>query len=180
MKKGYSLIELLIVIAIFAILSIVVTQSVITSLKSSRKSESTIKAKESLSYALAIMERNIRNSKTITVATASPSPTTGSTVTIEKDDGTSAIFQCKQNSEGIGYIEVTSSDISGLQPGLLTSTATVNVNCTNNPTAFWKDPTNLPNGVSSISLILTGSDPKLSGSEAGRVDLVSRVTTRGY
>ena len=60
---GFSLIEILIAIALFAILSVIAVQSLGTSLKSSRKSEATGKARENVDYAISTMERLLRNAK---------------------------------------------------------------------------------------------------------------------
>lgn len=63
--SGFTLVEILIVIAIFSIISIVATQSIATSLRTSNKSESTIYVKENVNYALNTMERLLRNSRGI-------------------------------------------------------------------------------------------------------------------
>ncbi len=51
MKKGYSVIEILVVVGIFAVLGILVTQSVSLSLRSSKKSDSLVFVKQEVDYA---------------------------------------------------------------------------------------------------------------------------------
>jgi prepilin-type N-terminal cleavage/methylation domain-containing protein len=63
---GYSLIEIMIVIGIFAVFSIIATESIILTLRSSKKSESTVNVKEELDYASTIIERSLQSAKTIT------------------------------------------------------------------------------------------------------------------
>ncbi len=58
---GLSLIEILVVVSIFAILGIIITRSVILTLQGSKKSESLIRVRENLDYAKSVIERQIRN-----------------------------------------------------------------------------------------------------------------------
>src|SRR4030043_751743 len=70
---GYSIIEILIVIGIFAIFSVVVTQSVILSLRGTKKSGSVVTVKEDLEYAASTIERVLQNATSIT----DPNPCSG-------------------------------------------------------------------------------------------------------
>lgn len=63
--NGFSLIEILVVIVIFAILSVVGTQIVTTSLRSSTKSEKLVAVRENVDFAFNVMERELRNAKSI-------------------------------------------------------------------------------------------------------------------
>jgi len=65
MKKGFSLIEMLIVLGIFSVIGVVMTQVLGTSLRSSRKSENIGVVKENIESALAIMERMLRDASSI-------------------------------------------------------------------------------------------------------------------
>ena len=65
MKKGFTLIEVLVVLAVFAILGIVVAQSLLLILRSARKSDTSNKVRESLDFAVASMERQIHNATDI-------------------------------------------------------------------------------------------------------------------
>ncbi|MDO8452526.1 MAG: type II secretion system protein [bacterium] len=66
MKKGFSLIEVLIVIAIFSIIALVISQTLFTILKGSAKQEVSATIKQEGNYIIAAMERAIHNSKSIT------------------------------------------------------------------------------------------------------------------
>ena len=65
MNKGMSLIEILMTMTIFALLGMIVTSAIALSMKGTRKGESTIKVRESLDYALAIIERQLRNAEKV-------------------------------------------------------------------------------------------------------------------
>jgi len=66
-SKGLSLIEMLVVITIFAILGMLVTSSVILTIKGTKKSEAMIRVRENMDYSLGIIERQIRQAKSIPV-----------------------------------------------------------------------------------------------------------------
>src|SRR3989344_5347971 len=63
--KGFSIVEMLVVLSIFSVLAILATQSIILTLKGSRKSESIVEVKENVEVAMSTMERLLRNSKSI-------------------------------------------------------------------------------------------------------------------
>jgi prepilin-type N-terminal cleavage/methylation domain-containing protein len=63
---AYSLIEILIVIGIFAIFLMIVTQSIVLTLRGSKKSESVVNVKEELEYASNTIERNLASAQKVT------------------------------------------------------------------------------------------------------------------
>jgi prepilin-type N-terminal cleavage/methylation domain-containing protein len=76
MKKGYSIIEILVVVGVFAVLGVLATQSINLSLKSSKKSDSTILVKQELENAASNIERQLQTASSVidcttSVATAS-------------------------------------------------------------------------------------------------------------
>src|SRR4030042_2270443 len=94
---GYSIIEILIVIGIFSIFSIVVTQSVILSLRGSKKSGSVVNVKEDLEYAASTIERVLQNAKEIT----NPNPCIGTQSYIDfiSRDGIQTNFKYETGSD---------------------------------------------------------------------------------
>ena len=58
--KGMSLLEILIVVAVFSILGVIVTRSVLLTLRGSKKSESQVKVRENVSFSLGVIERQLR------------------------------------------------------------------------------------------------------------------------
>lgn len=61
--------EILIVIAIFAILGIVVSSSLILTIQGTRKSEALTRVRENMNYSISVIERNLRNANSITDCT---------------------------------------------------------------------------------------------------------------
>ncbi len=60
---GISLIEIIIVIGVFAVLGILSTSAVLLSLQGSRKGDAQVKVRENLDYAVSVIERNLRNAE---------------------------------------------------------------------------------------------------------------------
>lgn len=111
-RKGFSLIEILVVLSVFAILGIVVSQSLLLILRGARKSDTSNKVRQSLDFALASMERQIHNATNIT-----PCPNTDTTtITVIDQNQQSYSFSCS-NIGPAGFIasassRLTSTDIS--------------------------------------------------------------------
>lgn len=109
--KGFSLVEMLVVISIFAVLGVLSTQAVTLTLKSSKKSDSLVRVRENVNYSLAVIERQIRNSETISSCSGATS-----IINYTSLEGIDSSFSCV--TPGInGYIasgsaRLTSSDIS--------------------------------------------------------------------
>lgn len=68
MQKGYSVIEILVVIGVFAVLGVLATQSINLSLKSSKKSDSIVLVKQELDNASGNIERLLQTASSITIA----------------------------------------------------------------------------------------------------------------
>jgi len=69
MKKnnlGISLIEIVVVIGVFAVLGILSTRVIALSLQGSKKADAQIKVRENLDYAIGVIERHLRNAESIT------------------------------------------------------------------------------------------------------------------
>lgn len=104
--KGYSLIEILVVLSVFGILAVVSTQAVLLSIRSSRKSESSITVKDNLDIALSTIERQLRFAQSVDCVSSTQ-------VNYIDTRGTSTSFSCPAN---LGYIasgsaRLTSSDV---------------------------------------------------------------------
>lgn len=111
--KGFTLLEILVVITIFAILGILVTQSILLTLRGSQKSETTLKVRENISYAVSVMDRQIRNADSV-----SPCPNSDTTTLHYVDQyGKSSTFSCVGVGTNDSYIasgsaRLTNSDIA--------------------------------------------------------------------
>ncbi|MBI4157835.1 hypothetical protein HY502_03230 [Candidatus Woesebacteria bacterium] len=113
-KKGVSLFEIVIVVGIFAVVALLTTRSTFLTLRGSRKSDSQIKLKENIEYALSIVERQLRNSNLVTSACDGSSLTR---IDYADSQGTAGFFSCVSIGPTSGYIasgsaRLTSSEIS--------------------------------------------------------------------
>jgi prepilin-type N-terminal cleavage/methylation domain-containing protein len=90
LTRGMSLLEVMVVITIFAVLGILVTQSIALTLQGSKKSESIVRARENLDYSLSIIERQIRSAGSITPCSDSDTTTIG----YLDQNGKSGSFSC--------------------------------------------------------------------------------------
>lgn len=107
MNKGMSLLEILVVVSVFAILGIIVTQSVILTLRGSKKSESQVRVRENLNYALSVIERQLRNADSVTTC---PNPDS-SRIDYSDSLGNAASFSCIEAYVASGSARLTGSEI---------------------------------------------------------------------
>lgn len=111
-NKGVSLFEIVIVVGVFAMVAILTTRATFLTLRGSKKSDSQIKVKENIEYALSIVERQLRNSDLV-AATCN-----GSTrIDYTDSQGSAAYFSCENVGQTSGYIasgsaRLTTSEIS--------------------------------------------------------------------
>ena len=64
-EKGTSLVEILVTVAVFSILAIITTQSILLTLRGTSKSDSSIRVRENLELPLAVVERQLHNAREI-------------------------------------------------------------------------------------------------------------------
>lgn len=75
-ESGYSIIEILVVVGVFAVLGILATQSINLSLKSSKKGDSIVSVKQELENAASTIERQLQTASSVigcTTSIATPS-----------------------------------------------------------------------------------------------------------
>ena len=63
--KGFTLIEILIAIASFAFVSLVASETIILSLRGTKKADTISKVRQNVDYALGVMDRQLRSAKSI-------------------------------------------------------------------------------------------------------------------
>lgn len=163
MKKGFSLIEILVVITVFVVLAVIITQILANSLKSSRKSEAMTRVRTNLNYALEIIDRHLRNADSVVL-------TTGCGLRVDYLDSRKnpAFFECKP--EGGGYYIASGS---GALSQRLTSNAVNLTSCS----ITCEELDNKPDRVN-ISVI--GKDTALSGVEGTEVSVQTQILLRNY
>lgn len=74
MKRGYSIIEILVVIGVFAILAVLATQSINLSLSSSKKGDSIVMVKQELDNAANNIERLLQNTSDMDIGVDCDTP----------------------------------------------------------------------------------------------------------
>lgn len=160
--SGISLIEILVVIAIFSILGVLATRSVLLTLRGTKKSESTFKVRENVNYALGVIERQIRNSNNVDVAACNLNPLVLSYV---DQNGASTTFSCTSPG-ATGYIASGSARLTGTDVAITACSFT----CSAGTSSV------LP----SVTVSVTASDAASSGVESAQVTSSTQIFLRGF
>jgi len=113
-KKGFTLIEVLVVVSLFSIVALVATQSLIRILGSTSNSNSTAITRENLEHAVSIFEREIINAKKINVGACS-----ATSVTYIATDNSTNSFSC-QTTGGITRLNQNGQALTSSQVNLTT------------------------------------------------------------
>jgi len=114
-KKGFTLIEMLVSIALFSIVITIAMGSIFTIIDANRKSQTLTLVMNNLNFALEIMTRDIKTSNPRTIATESG----GNTLRIEDQDGDIIRYRYSDSNLNIeksvnsssNYISIISSDV---------------------------------------------------------------------
>lgn len=152
-NSGYSLVEMLVVMGIFSVLAVMITQVLAASLKSAKRVEVTTKIRTNLDFALASMERNLRNAKTVSCPSATQVNFTGA-------DGGESYFVYSGQSIASGSANLTGNTVK---------VTTCSFTCT---TSASSPPM--------VEISLTAQDPLVTGLEGAQVTINSRILLRSY
>jgi len=162
MKKGFSIIEIIVVIGLFSVLATVASQATILSLRGARKSDASSEVRENLDFTVSVMERQLRNSRSIA------SGCDGSTLQyidyIDQSD-TFTSFECKD----VGLNGFVASDSARLTSSEISITDCQFV-C--NSASAGLPP--------SIDIKITASNKNASGVESSEVGVDTRIMLRVY
>ena len=161
--KGVSLLEILVVITIFAALAIISTRSVFLTLRGTKKSETLRTVRENLDFSIAIMERQLRNAESIVCVPPAPSTQVSY---VDKNDIT-ASFSCEDmGAASDGYVSSNSAKLTSSEVDI-----TVCV--------FVCDPgtASVP---PSVTINLTAQAVGATGVEGAEVTLNTKVFLRTY
>lgn len=161
-SSGIGLLEILVVISIFAVLGIITTRSVLLTLQGSKKTESTVRVRENLNFAMGVIERNLRNANKITVC---PNPST-SVITYIDTNGNNATFSCVNIGTENGYVASGSAS--------LTNTS---INVKSCQFVCEKGSSLKPD---SVSVSLEAVDKNTSGIEGADVVVGNKIFLRNY
>jgi prepilin-type N-terminal cleavage/methylation domain-containing protein len=163
LNLGFTLIEMLVVISIFAILGILITRSVLLTLGGAKKSESLVNVRENLNYSVGVIERQLRNANSIIDCTNENT----SVISYTDQLGNPASFSCNEVGVAgqVGYIASGSSQLSGSGVNITGCTFTCKVNA---------------GSPSSISVDLSAKDASASGVENSVVTSSTQIQLRNY
>jgi len=165
-NSGFSLIEMLVVLFVFAILAIVMTQTLALSLRGSRKSESSSNTRENVQYALNVIDRVLRNARSLTC----PSSTPTNRIDYTDEYGNSAYFQCISGTDS--YIASNSATQR------LTSDKIKISNCATVFSCKDGKSINIPD---SLDISITATDATNgTGAEGSSVSLSTKILLRNY
>lgn len=160
-NKGFSLLEILVVITVFSILAVLTTQAVILTLKGSRKSESIAKVRSNIDYSLATIERNIRNAESVQQC---PNPDHNMLAYFD-ENGILTSFSCATDEDG-GYIASAS--------GRLTNSEVDVTSCS----FVCEDVAGETNPAVTVSI--SARDAELSSLEGGEITVSTKIFLRTY
>ena len=168
-NKGYSLIEILVVLSVFAVLGILVTQTIALSIRGSKKSEASSKVRSSLNEASLIVERRLRNADSIE-RLEPPGVNEDNKITYINEDKNLAYFACNSGKNLVYKLD--GNDEENL---INMDVVTLDV-CT-----ITYIPGDLDKGVpESVELNLSGYDKNVSGAESSRIDIQTKILLRNY
>lgn len=124
---GFSLVEMLVVLAVFAILGVSVSQVLVVILRSARKSDTSTKVRSSIDFAVSTIERQLHNATAITPC---PNPD-NSTITVTDQNSQTYNFSCITPGAN-GYVasgsaRITPDDVSITACTFICSAATASV-----------------------------------------------------
>lgn len=158
--QGFSLIEILIVITIFAAIGLLATRSIFLTIRGAKKSDSLVRVRENVNYSLSVIERQLRNSEGVTCPNASTS-----TLNYISLEGTATTFSCVTAGTdkyiASGSARLTSSDIT------VTSCAfTCTVGGVNTPP--------------SVKIAIDAVDNESTSVEKGTVSIQTEIVVRNY
>jgi prepilin-type N-terminal cleavage/methylation domain-containing protein len=161
-NKGYTLIELVIVIVIFSVIGIITSQTIVATIRATNKSAAVSKVRQNVDYAVGAMERQLRGASSI-VSTCNATPQ--SEITFVDQNSNQITFSCigvNSNNQPASI----ASDSANLTSAAITLSACT-FTCT--PQTAGTPPT--------ITINITAND--LNGQNAPVTD-TTQITLRSY
>src|SRR6266404_3077009 len=118
-NEGFSLIELLVVVIVFAIIGVVASETIILTLRGTSKADATTKVRNNLDFAVGAMERQIRGAQKIDSSTTCNNTAQNSLAIVDQDDN-KVTFSCV--GENVNHLpSYVASASAALTPVALTS-----------------------------------------------------------
>lgn len=161
--RGFSIVEMLISVGVFAIVGIVITNSLSSSFKNSRKSSAISNVKSNIDYAISTIERLLRNAQSIDVVSS-----TATKLVYIDEFGNNTNFECISGAPN--YIASGSASVK------LTSNQVI-VDCV----SVFSYPSPPPGVPQVVEISLKGTDKDIgAGVEGSSVTTKTRILLRNY
>jgi prepilin-type N-terminal cleavage/methylation domain-containing protein len=160
MKKGFSLLEILVVLFVFSLLALVATQSLFLTLRGARKSESVVDVRRNLDYAVASIERQLHNASDI-----DPCEARMEVLSYTDQDQLPAEFSCV-NIGDEGYVASSSARLTSDEVSV---------------TSCWFECMPAVDGIpTSVTIDLSAKKLDAEGVEASMMTTSTKVYLRNY
>jgi len=122
--KGFSLIEILVVITIFSFLGLIITRTIILTLSGAQKSDNLVRVRENIGYSFDVIERQLRNANQLT--SCESDVVSARVYYLDQNNAPGGAFYCLN----IGATDGTSMIASGSATTRLTVPAVAILSCT--------------------------------------------------
>jgi len=168
-KNGFSLVEIMVVIVAFALMSVLVSQVIILSLKGTTKSESLGRVRGEINHAVSTMTKNLRNAELLDIDPDVSTCFNPDNLELRKK----VVFT---DSDGVpdNYYECDDDFIVDQNGDHLTGEKTEITICI---ITCVSGEGGVPD---SITLELEAKDKEISGSQAGVVSINTKILLRNY
>lgn len=161
-NSGLSLLEILVVVTIFAILGIITTRAVFLTLQGSKKSESTVRVRENLDYSVGVIERNLRNAGSVVTC---PNVDT-KTISYLDQDGNAGSFSCVNTGGADSYVASGSARLTSDAVKITSCAITCSAGTSTNPPL--------------VTISLEAQDATAVGVQNTKVSTTTQVYLRNY
>lgn len=158
-QKGVSLIEILIVILIFSIIGVLITNAIFLTLRGTQKSQSMMKIRERMNYVVSVIQRQIRGAQKISECPNSDL----NRIEYFDESGNLSSFSCNI-VEGTGYIASGSARLTSDDINITACSFTCEESVSGNP------PT--------VSISLSANDSQTNGVVKGRATFTTKIILR--
>ena len=173
MKKGYTLIEIMIVTSIFAILALLVSGIILQSVRNTQKSESLSNVRSELDNVVLVMERHLRNSDNM-VGIEGTLPIQG--IQYTDPTGVEARFVCIDDA-GLGVMKVASQSTDPDWDDTTFDLTSDKVNITNCEFVVDIGTYDIPD---KVKVIIEAEAAGITGVESGEVKVETILNLRNY
>ncbi len=162
---GFSLIELLVMLGVFSILMMVVAQVLLSSLKSVRKTEASVRVRQNVEYALSVIERHLHSAKGVEVCNLGMT-----SINYLTANNVSASFSCI-TAASLGYVSSSSASLTSRLTSEEINVTSCKFDCVDDPTDSTPPL---------VTVTLTASDRNTQGAESAQITQSIKVYLRSY